>query len=63
MRVKLDENGILVLRLSDDRSRLAAERLGTVFLAEPVEGWAGSLVVVTDHKVRVRRTPARSGPA
>lgn len=47
-------HGILVLRLSDDRSVAAADRLGAVFRTEPVEGWRGNLVVVTDHKVRVR---------
>ena len=47
--------GILVLRLSDDRSSAAAERLTDVFQAEAVEAWARCLVVVSDHKVRVRR--------
>ena len=47
--------GIMVLRLSDDRSRAVAERPASVFGAEPIEAWAGCLVVVTDHKVRVRR--------
>ena len=47
--------GILVLRLSDDRSSAAAERLTGVFRDEAVEAWAGCLVVVSDHKVRVRR--------
>jgi len=52
-------HGILVLRLSDDRSAAAAERLGAVFRTEPVETWRGNLVVVTDHKVRVRLPQAR----
>jgi len=47
--------GIRVLRLVDDRSRAAAERLTAVFRAEAVEDWAECLVVVTNHKVRVRR--------
>jgi predicted nuclease of predicted toxin-antitoxin system len=46
--------GILVLRLSDDRSSAAAERVTAVFQTEAVEAWAECLVVVTDHKVRVR---------
>ena len=46
--------GILVLRLVDDRSSASAERLTAVFRAEAVEDWAECLVVVTDHKVRVR---------
>ncbi len=47
--------GILVSRLSDDRSQAVTERLRAVFASEPVEAWAACLVVVTDHKVRVRR--------
>ena len=52
--------GILVLRLVDDRSRAAAERLTAVFRAEAVEAWAECLVVVTDHKVRVRHPRSRA---
>jgi predicted nuclease of predicted toxin-antitoxin system len=48
--------GILVFRLSDDRSRVVALRLELVFRAESVEAWGGCLVIVTDHKVRVRRS-------
>lgn len=55
-----DHQGILVVRLSDDRSRATAERLATVFQTEDVEAWAGCLVVVTDHKVRVRRPQPRA---
>jgi predicted nuclease of predicted toxin-antitoxin system len=47
--------GIMVLRLSDDRSRSVAERLASVFGTEPVEAWTRCLVIVSDHKVRVRR--------
>jgi hypothetical protein len=32
-----------------------AERLATVLADATVEAWAGCLVIVTDHKVRVRR--------
>lgn len=52
-------HGILVLRLSDDRSVAAVERLGAVFQKEAVEAWGRNLVVVTDHKVRVRLPQAR----
>jgi hypothetical protein len=41
----------LVLRLADDRSSAAAERLVAVFQTEAVEAWSGCLVVVSDHKV------------
>ncbi len=47
--------GILVFRLSDDRSAVVAKRLELVFRGEAVNGWSGCLVIVTDHKVRVRR--------
>lgn len=46
--------GTLVLRLSDDRSRVVAQRIGLVFTSEPVESWSGCLVIVSDHKVRIR---------
>ncbi len=52
--------GILVFRLSDDRSRVVAERLAFVFRNEAVEDFAGCLVIVTDHKVRVRRAPLKA---
>jgi predicted nuclease of predicted toxin-antitoxin system len=52
-------HGILVLRLSDDRSVAAVERLGAVFQKEAVEAWGRNLVVVTDNKVRVRHPQAR----
>ena len=52
--------GILVLRLVDDRSSAAAERLTAVFRAKAVEDWAECLVVVTDHEVRVRRPRPRA---
>jgi predicted nuclease of predicted toxin-antitoxin system len=48
--------GILLFRLSDDRSRVVAQRLEFVFRSEAVEAWGGCLVIVTDHKVRVRRS-------
>jgi hypothetical protein len=47
--------GIMVLRLSDDRSLAAAQRLASVFATEAVDTWARCLVIVTDNKVRVRR--------
>ena len=52
--------GILVLRLSDDRSQAVTERLAAVFASESVETWSGCLVIVTDHKVRVRRPQPRA---
>jgi predicted nuclease of predicted toxin-antitoxin system len=57
--------GILLFRLSDDRSRVVAQLLEFVFRSEAVEAWGGCLVIVTDHKVRVRRAkeePESSSP-
>ena len=51
--------GILVLRLSDDRSRTVADRLTAVFSKGSIETWPGYLVIVTDHKVCGRRPQPR----
>ncbi len=49
--------GVVLVRLhSPSRLRLV-ERLEEVFQAEAVSEWAGCFVVVTDQKIRVRRTP------
>jgi hypothetical protein len=72
MKAKLDENldfsdsrrftpathhGVVLIRLhSPSRLRLV-ERLEEVFLGEAVSEWVGCFVVVTDQKIRVRRTP------
>jgi len=34
--------------------------VGEIFKYEAVSTWVGCFVVVTDHKVRVRRTPNQS---
>jgi len=47
---------VLVRLHSPSRLRLV-ERLEEVFQAEAVSEWAGCFVVVTDQKIRVRRTP------
>jgi hypothetical protein len=46
---------MMVLRLTDDRSLAAAQRLASVFSTEAVDAWARCIVIVTDNKVRVRR--------
>ncbi len=49
-------HGVVLIRLhSPSRLRLV-ERLEEVFLREAVSEWAGCFVVVTDQKIRVRRT-------
>lgn len=32
-----------------------AQRIGLMFTSEPVASWSGCLVIVSDHKVRIRR--------
>jgi predicted nuclease of predicted toxin-antitoxin system len=50
-------HGVVLVRLhSPSRLRLV-KRLVEVFRAEAVSEWAGCFIVVTDQKVRVRRTP------
>ena len=50
-------NGILLVRLRQPSRRLLLDRIGSLFLNEPVEEWHGSFVVVTDRKLRVIRAP------
>jgi predicted nuclease of predicted toxin-antitoxin system len=50
-------HGVVLIRLhSPSRLRLV-ERLEEAFQTEPVDEWAECFVVVTDHKIRVRRVP------
>jgi predicted nuclease of predicted toxin-antitoxin system len=48
--------GLLLVRLSQPGRDALFERVVTVFRTENVEDWRGCLVVVTDRKVRVRRS-------
>jgi len=51
--------GVVLVRLrSPSRLRLL-DRLEEVFRCEAVDEWAGCFVVVTDYKIRVRRTPSQ----
>jgi predicted nuclease of predicted toxin-antitoxin system len=54
-------NGILLVRLVNPSRRGLVDRVGSLFLNEPIEEWHGSFVVVTDRKVRVTR-PLIPGP-
>ena len=54
MKVKLDEN--LPSKLAQLLAALT-RRIHAVFQSEPVETWSRAFVVVTDHKLRVRRPP------
>jgi len=48
-------NGILLVRLAHPSRQGLMDRIGMLFLNEPVEEWRGSFVVVTDRKLRVTR--------
>ena len=48
-------NGILLVRLARPSRRELLDRVGMLFLNEPVEEWHGSFIVVTDRKLRVTR--------
>jgi len=47
--------GILLVRLRDPGRNSLFERLNVLFQTEDTAHWRGCLVVVTDHKLRVRR--------
>lgn len=47
--------GVLIVRLSMPGRKALFERILSVFMAEDVESWVGSFVVVSEYKIRVRR--------
>ena len=49
--------GILLLRLREPSRRSIVTRLSEVVSLEEFEDWSGCFVVVTEHKIRVRRPP------
>jgi hypothetical protein len=49
--------GLLLVRLSRPGRVALFNRILGLFSTEQVERWAGSLVIATDHKLRVKRTP------
>ena len=53
-------HGIVLVRLGSPSRRRLLNRVEEVFQYENVSVWPGCFVVVTEHKVRVRRTPKRS---
>jgi len=48
-------HGLLLLRLRAPGREALFRRIHALFQTEPVETWKRAFVVVTDHKVRVRR--------
>lgn len=51
-------HGLLLVRLRAPGRGALARRVQAVFETEPVESWKRAFVVVTDHKLRVRRPKA-----
>jgi predicted nuclease of predicted toxin-antitoxin system len=51
-------HGLLLVRLRAPGREALARRIKGLFEAEPVESWKRAFVVVTDHKIRVRRPKA-----
>lgn len=51
-------HGLLLVRLRAPGLGALARRVQAVFETEPVESWKRAFVVVTDHKLRVRRPKA-----
>ena len=50
-------HGLLLVRFHDPGRDALFHRLLAVFHTEAVEDWQGCFVVVTEHKIRVRRPP------
>jgi len=49
--------GILLLRLATPGRRALENHVERLFSTQDVESWAGTFVVATDTKVRIRRRP------
>lgn len=47
-------SGLLLVRLAPPGRDALLARVAMIFATEPVDQWRGCLVVVTDHKVRVK---------
>ncbi len=47
--------GLLLVRLRSPGRLALMERIRTLFQTEQVENWQGCFIVVTEHKLRVRR--------
>lgn len=48
-------HGVLLVRLRDPGREALYLRIRSLFDKESVENWAGCFVVVTEHKIRIRR--------
>jgi len=48
--------GIVLIRLRHPSRRQVIERIEQVLLSEAIESWVGCFVVISDRKLRIRRT-------
>ncbi len=51
--------GVMLVRLAEPGAIALVARIVWVFQNESVQDWTNAIVIVTDSKVRVRRTPSR----
>lgn len=54
--------GVLLVRLFNPSRCELIDRVGSLFLNEPVEDWRGCLVVLTHRGIRIRRAIGRPEP-
>ena len=52
--------GLMLVRLHQPGRNALVKKLQAIFSSENVESWERCFVVVTDHKIRVRRPPGFS---
>lgn len=53
--------GLLLVRLRTPTRRRLVERLGSVMRSTDLAQWRGCVVVVSDHRIRVRRAESSAG--
>lgn len=54
-------SGLVLFRLQEPGWPAILSRARTIFTQGSIEGWTGCLVIVTQHKVRVRRPSGKFG--
>ncbi len=47
--------GVMLVRLKNPSRSALLDRIGWLFAREPAESWARCVVIVTEHRVRIRR--------
>jgi predicted nuclease of predicted toxin-antitoxin system len=52
--------GLVLIRLRDPSRRRLIERMRQILVSESLDAWSGCFVVISDHKLRIRR-PTASG--